>query len=182
MGEITLVLGGTRSGKSEFAEKLAANFDRVAFVATAQALDDDMQARIRRQRERRPAKWRTFEQPLGLDLLLKQAGDRFDLILVDCACLYVMNLLLTEDQEANKEGYVLREIGKFCKACREVKAEVLVVSSQVGCGVPPTSRLDRQYRDIVGLVNQQLAACADVVYHVVAGLPSKLKEEKDAEP
>lgn len=181
MGKITMVIGGAMSGKSEFAESLAAGFDKVAFVATAQALDEDMHRLIARQRERRPRKWRTFEQPFGLDLLVEQVGDRFDLILVDCVCVYVMNLQLTEEQEGNKEGYILRELGRFCKACREAKAEVVIVSSQVGCGVMPESRLNREHREILGLVNQRLAAAADQVYYVVAGLPLKMKAETEVE-
>ncbi len=181
MGKITLVLGGVRSGKSEFAEKLAADFEQAAFVGTAQALDDEMRARIKKHRERRPPEWRTFEQPFGLDRLLGQIGSRFGVILVDCICLYVKNLLLSEEQESNKEGYILLETEKLCKACREAEADVVIVSSEVGAGGIPEARIDREYQDILGLVNQRLAECADEVFCVVAGLPIRLKGQKTGE-
>ena len=178
MGKITLVLGGVRSGKSKFAESLVPErAERVAFVATAQELDDETAERIKRQRLRRPGTWRTFEQPLGLDRLVEQIEERFELILVDCACLYVLNLLRTEEQESNKEGYVLREIENFCRACRNAKAQIIIVSSETGTGVRPQERESRLYRDILGLANQRLAALADEVYLVVAGLPTRLKGE-----
>jgi len=175
MGRIVLVLGGARSGKSTAAEKLVDQYERVAYIATAQALDEEMRERIRRHQKRRPKHWRTFEQPFFVHDLVARIGGGFDALLIDCATLYISNMLLTEEQDANKPGYILREIGALCDACRAARADVVIVSNEVGGGIVPDNEAARAFRDIAGLANQRLAACAEDVYYMIAGIGVRIK-------
>jgi adenosylcobinamide kinase/adenosylcobinamide-phosphate guanylyltransferase len=178
---LIVLLGGARSGKSAYAEQWArARGQRVLFVATAQALDDEMRERIARHRAARPVAWRTLEAPLhaGDAIRAVVAEDTFDTVLVDCITLLAANALLTlpDDAEQNAaDAAILAEIDALLVAYRASAATWLVVSNEVGMGVVPPSRLGRLYRDALGRANQRLAAAADEVVLLVAGLPWTLK-------
>ncbi len=169
---VTLVLGGVRSGKSRWAQELAGRFERVAYVATAQALDSEMHEKIRRHREDRPAHWQTLEEPLELARVLIDHGANFDLMLIDCMTVFVSNLMeATQADAASME----RRIDDFLKTLRTVPAAVVLVSNEVGSGVVPPYPTGRIYRDALGELNQRVAAIADNVVLMVAGLPLALK-------
>jgi adenosylcobinamide kinase/adenosylcobinamide-phosphate guanylyltransferase len=175
MKKLTLVIGGARSGKSAAAEQLAGYDRKVAYVATGRVLDDETRERVRRHQARRPRAWRTFEQQLELDRLVPQLAKEYDVILVDCALLYVTNLFLGQEENPATEADILAAVERLLRACREAEAEVVLVSGEVGCGIVPENALARRFRDVMGRVNQRLAEKADEVYHVVAGIPLRIK-------
>jgi adenosylcobinamide kinase/adenosylcobinamide-phosphate guanylyltransferase len=170
---ITLLLGGVRSGKSGYAQQLATGAGRVAFIATAEALDEEMRQRIARHREERPAGWTTIEAPLALEEAILGCDGKFDLVLVDCLTLWTSNLMTAE--ECCVERIFARAEG-LCEAMRKVSASVVLVSNEVGSGIVPESEAGRLYRDLLGGVNQRVAAAADRVLLMVAGYPLTVKE------
>ncbi len=169
---VTLVLGGVRSGKSHWSQELAESFERVAYVATAQARDAEMHEKIRRHREDRPAHWQTLEEPLELSRVLIDHGANFDLLLVDCLTVFVSNLMEAAQADA---ASMERRLDDFLDALRMVPAAVVLVSNEVGSGVVPPYPAGRRYRDALGELNQRVAAIADNVVLMVAGLPLALK-------
>jgi adenosylcobinamide kinase/adenosylcobinamide-phosphate guanylyltransferase len=169
---ITLVLGGVRSGKSRYAQQLAERENRVIFVATAKASDDEMHRKIERHRKERPAEWITVEEPLELVQVLAQKARDCDVMVVDCLTVFAANLLETEgdDQDA-----IERRVEALCAALQSAVCSVVLVSNEVGSGVVPAYPLGRRYRDLLGEINQSVARIADDVVLMVAGLPLALK-------
>lgn len=170
----TLVLGGARSGKSSHAEGLidaavgAAEVTPV-YLATAEAGDTEMTARIARHRERRGGRWRTVEAPLDLAAALTEENTRANPVLVDCLTLWLANLMAAgRDPEAETEGLVA--------ALDARAAPAVLVSNEVGLGIVPDNALARAFRDAAGRLNQRIAARAQCVIFVAAGLPLVLKE------
>jgi adenosylcobinamide kinase/adenosylcobinamide-phosphate guanylyltransferase len=176
---VTLVLGGARSGKSRWAQELAGKFGRVAYIATAQAVDAEMREKIRRHQEDRPKQWQTFEEPLELARVIIDHAADFDLVLVDCLTIYVANLL--ENAEADP-GSVEVRIDSLLAALRTAPVAMVLVSNEVGWGVVPAYASGREYRDALGELNQRIAAIADNVVLMVAGLPMVLKGSIGAQP
>ena len=181
---LTLVLGGARSGKSWYAEALAPELGQpVLYVATAEALDDEMRARVAAHQQRRPPDWLTLEAPLRVGAALRDLTDaaRSRVILLDCLTLLVSNVLLESEPgqpEPDVEGAwiaVEAELDALVSAHRALGAHLIVVSNEVGLGVVPPYRLGRTYRDCLGRANQVLARKADRVILMVAGLPVDLK-------
>jgi adenosylcobinamide kinase / adenosylcobinamide-phosphate guanylyltransferase len=181
MGKLTFILGGARSGKSTYAERLAKELGgRVLYVATAQAFDDEMRKRIARHREERPPQWQTLEAPLLTGEALRETlpHEPFDVVLIDCITLLAANALLALPDESTQEEAtraILIEIDSLIGVYQESTASWIVVSNEVGMGVVPPTRLGRFYRDALGRANQQFAAAADEVILMVAGLPWHLK-------
>lgn len=173
--ELILILGGARSGKSAFAERLARRGRRVLFVATAEPRDEDMKRRIAAHRERRPAGWDTLEEPLDLVAALRPVLDRYDTFLLDCLTLWVSNLLLDEPGHAEANNRIQDSARKLMDLIEETPATWILVSNQVGQGIVPSSALGRAYRDALGRVNQLAASRADRVYLMTAGLALELK-------
>lgn len=166
---LQLVLGGARSGKSRFAENQAKQSGlEVIYIATAQALDDEMRSRIQHHIDSRPP-WPTVEEPIALaEALVKEdAAGRF--LLVDCLTLWLTNLLLAED------GVFEREVSAFISVLPTLQANVVLVSNEVGLGVIPMGELSRKYVDEAGRLNQRIAEIADKVTFCAAGLPLTLK-------
>jgi adenosylcobinamide kinase/adenosylcobinamide-phosphate guanylyltransferase len=176
---VTLVLGGVRSGKSRWAQELAEKFERVAYVATAQALDGEMREKIRRHQEDRPKQWQTFEEPLELARVVVDHAAEFDLLLVDCLTVFVANLLGAA--EADPGSMELR-IDSLLAALRSAPVAIVLVSNEVGWGVVPPYAAGRKYRDALGELNQLVAAIADNVVLMVAGLPMVLKGSIGVQP
>ena len=178
-GELTFILGGARSGKSALAEQLAARGERVLYVATAEGRDDEMRRRIAAHRAARPGHWDTVEEPLELVAALRPIRDRYDTVLVDCLTLWVSNLLLQRQAagaaEDAMEERVLNAARELLQLVASSGAGWIMVSNEVGLGVVPGSPLGRAYRDLLGRVNQLIAAQARVVYLMVAGLPLQVK-------
>jgi len=169
---VTLILGGVRSGKSRYAQQLAAGGRRVAFLATAQALDGEMRERIARHRAERPPGWSTVEVPLDLEDAVIECGKSFDLLLVDCLTLWTSNLLGAEGGNPQR---ILARAERLCDALQRTAAGVVLVSNEVGGGIVPDSETARLYRDLLGGINQGVAAVADFVLLMVAGYPITVK-------
>ena len=176
---VTLVLGGVRSGKSRWAQELAQKAGHVAYFATAQALDDEMSQKIRRHQEDRPGHWKTVEEPLELAQALSANAAGHDILLVDCLTLFVSNLLHAEE---SAPGSMAERIESLMEVLRHPPASIVLVSNEVGSGVVPVYALGRQFRDALGELNQRIAAVADDVVLLVAGLPLALKGSCGARP
>jgi adenosylcobinamide kinase/adenosylcobinamide-phosphate guanylyltransferase len=182
---LILLLGGARSGKSAYGETLAARLAgdaAVTYIATASASDDEMRERIARHRASRLAHWRTIEEPLNPADALR--ANTSPVVLLDCVTLLVANLLLGgahEDDfaapgyDSEAEARVDRAIGDLLAAWRSHPATLILISNEVGMGLVPPYPLGRVYRDCLGRVNARLAAAADTVLLLVAGLPIELK-------
>ena len=171
MSKIILVLGGARSGKSTYALTLAKKHKKVAFIATCQALDKEMQERVRLHRKARPKHWKTFEETKDPASLLTDIGKSFDCVIIDCLTLLVSNMILG----GYKEEKILKKINGLLGSIRKNKTKVIVVSNEAGLGIVPANKLGRNFRDIAGKVNQIAAAEADNVFFTVSGIPLKLK-------
>ena len=168
-----LVLGGARSGKSRYAvEQAAQSGGRVAFLATARALDGDMASRIARHRAERPARWTTLEEPQDIVAACRRAAAAHDLVIVDCVTVWVANLM----ERGDDDTAVLAAADDLAKLQREHLLSLLIVSNEVGEGVHPSTELGRRFRGLLGFVNQRLASAADRVTLMVAGLPMTVKD------
>lgn len=182
---LILILGGARSGKSAYAERLAAGLGRrVLYVATAEARDEEMAARIAAHRAARPAHWHTLEAPLDAGRAVRAfAGPPPEVILLDCLTLLISNVLLAPDLSgqppAAVERAALAEVEALLEARQHWQAPLIVVSNEVGLGLVPPSELGRAYRDLLGRANQRLAAAAGRVIFMIAGLPMELKRIDD---
>lgn len=181
--QLTLVIGGVRSGKSAFAESLVAQRDApVLYLATGQVTDDEMAERIRIHRERRPSTWLTLEEPLKLSDALSQAleaNTSNPLILLDSVDVWVANLLLEHEGKDTSaiETIALFELEKLLETVRISGTRAVMVSSEAGLSPVSPNRLGRQFQDLLGTVNQKVAFYADAVYLVVAGIPMQIKRK-----
>ena len=181
----TLVLGGARSGKSAWAERLAqesAESGReIVYVATAHAGDAEMQARIAHHRNRRPASWRTVEEGMRLGATIAEWSTSERLVLVDCLTVWLFNLLFSEAQEFPEVGAVVpplrfhEERISFLDALEHANGDVILVSNEVGMGIVPQGAVSRWFVDEAGRLNQEAAARCERVVFVAAGLPLNLK-------
>ena len=170
--KLTLVIGGARSGKSAYAEKLALDMaatGEALYVATAEALDPEMAERIRRHRARRGERWRTVEEPLELADALARHARPGQPILVDCLTLWISNLM----GAGRDVGEAAAGLGR---ALARLQPPVILITNEVGQGIVPENALARAFRDHAGLVNQQMAAQAESVVFIAAGLPLTLKQ------
>jgi len=168
-----LVLGGARSGKSRYAVAQAQEIGgSAAVVATARALDADMAARIARHRAERPAGWTTLEEPRDVVAVARRAAASHDVLVIDCITVWVANLM----ERGDDDTAVLAAADDLAKLMRERLASLVVVSNEVGAGVHPPTALGRRFGDLLGFVNQRLAAAADRVTLMVAGIPLTVKD------
>jgi adenosylcobinamide kinase/adenosylcobinamide-phosphate guanylyltransferase len=179
MGQITLLLGGARSGKSSYAQRLAEESGKsVTYLATAQALDEEMSSRIQKHQSERPAHWQTLEIPL--DIASHVGEIKSELVILDCMTLLTTNLLMKfEKNELVDEPpfteAVYKEVADLLAAIRAGKPDWLIISNEIGLGLVPPYQMGRVYRDLLGWANQRLAREADKVIFLVAGIPMKVK-------
>jgi adenosylcobinamide kinase/adenosylcobinamide-phosphate guanylyltransferase len=176
---LTLVTGGIKSGKSFWAQQQAERISGTrAFVATAQALDDEMKDRIAKHRQARGDAWVTFEEPKDLVLLVDDITGRFDIILIDCLTIWLSNLLtiFRMDEEA-----VQQQIAGLSACFNRVSSRVFVISNETGMGIIPADPLSRLYQRLLGRLNSEVAAAADEVYLMVSGIPVKIKPQNYTE-
>jgi adenosylcobinamide kinase/adenosylcobinamide-phosphate guanylyltransferase len=186
--ELTLITGGVRSGKSAFAAQLAERSGgRVLFLATMAPDDDEDRRRLRRHRQDRPTHWQTVEEPLAVPEALTRWGCHFDTVILDCLTLWVARLMEAAGPLATPGGTLLPSeldrvekevagrVGDLLAACREQPPSLIVVTNEVGAGLVPAYPSGRLFRDLLGLANQRLAAHADTVYYLLAGLPLAVK-------
>lgn len=191
---VTLILGGARSGKSAWAEKLAIRTGRpVVFVATAAAGDAEMAARIAAHRAVRPAGWRTVEEPLSLASVARRHANPGDLALVDCLTLWVSNVVLDRigpkdpesvsvDEWRQLEVELCAAVESLIETARAADVGLILVSNEVGLGIVPAFPLGRHYRDLLGQVNRVAASQADSVILMIAGLPVDLRRLAEDPP
>jgi adenosylcobinamide kinase/adenosylcobinamide-phosphate guanylyltransferase len=174
LGDVTLILGGARSGKSRLGETIiSGNGQSAIYIATAQAHDDEMRQRIALHQSRRGDNWRTVESPLELSLELSRLLPEGLPVLVDCLTLWLSNIMLADrDIEA--------EVDNLSNCVGEVPATLVLVSNETGLGIVPDNALARRFRDASGLMNQKIAAAADNVLFVAAGLPLVMKGRNPA--
>ncbi|BCU64933.1 hypothetical protein F941_01452 [Acinetobacter bouvetii DSM 14964 = CIP 107468] len=171
---IQFILGGARSGKSRLAEQTAiASNKPVAYIATAQAWDNEMQERIVHHQAQRPAAWTLVEEPLHLAARLKQLDQEGHVILVDCLTLWMSNLLMQKDENIQSD-----ECAQLLQILPSLQAEILLVSNETGLGVVPMGQISRKFVDESGRLHQQLGQIADKVIFCVAGFPMFLKGDK----
>jgi adenosylcobinamide kinase/adenosylcobinamide-phosphate guanylyltransferase len=175
MADLTLVLGGVRSGKSRWAEQLAARHAPVVYLATAQAGDPEMARRIAAHRRRRPAEWQTIEEPWDVVGAVSRHGAP-GCVLLECLPLWLTNLLVgLPGLPARADAEILAEVAALAGAATAVRGRVLVVSNEVGCGIMPANELSRRFGDLLGEANQHLAAAATEVFGCIAGIPLRIK-------
>jgi adenosyl cobinamide kinase/adenosyl cobinamide phosphate guanylyltransferase len=170
---ITLVTGGARSGKSDFALRKASAFSGgKVFLATAEPLDEEMRRRVEEHRKNRGQDWETIEEPLNICGAIREAQGDHGVILLDCLTLWVSNLLTRASLEENSAR---ERIDEFAALLPSLDCNLLVVTNEVGMGVVPENPLARLFRDLAGLANRKVAEAADEAYLMVSGLPVKLK-------
>lgn len=170
----TLILGGVRSGKSRMAESLAAGFaGRVVYLATAEAKDAEMRKRIALHRKYRPKHWETIEEPIRLGRTLSENTSTKDLVVIDCLTLWMTNLLLAD--ESFEMGKV--ELEALITEVKRQRSNLVLVSNETNSGVIPMNTLSRRFCDEMGVLHQKLAAIADNVVLMVAGIPTWVKNE-----
>jgi adenosylcobinamide kinase / adenosylcobinamide-phosphate guanylyltransferase len=170
--QVILVTGGARSGKSLYAEQRASALgERRLYVATAEPNDEEMTQRIAMHRKRRSGAWITVEEPVELSAALLEQRGKIDCVLVDCLTLWLSNLLLRGDAE-----YAGEKVKELVETLPSLEFHVVLVTNEIGSGIVPDNALARQFRDLVGWANQQLAAIASEVVLTVAGLPMTVKK------
>jgi len=183
----TLIIGGARSGKSNFAQKLALESGKkVLFVATAEAGDEEMRRRIEKHKESRPPSWNILETATDTGReILDKAGDE-GVIIVDCVTLLVNNIFGRFNYQAGGqtgespvEKEITREIEELIECMNRLKADFIIVTNEVGMDLVPANETGRLYRDWLGRANQQLAENADRVYLMVAGIPLLIKPDRN---
>jgi len=184
--QIILCSGGARSGKSEFAERLAlATEGRKAYVATGQAFDDEMIDRIKKHQERRGEIWNNFEVPLHLAKEWQNISQTADVILIDCLTMFTTNHMMAHgsiqgQQDANQlEATVLAELETLLAAIKSCEGKIVIfVTNEIGLGIVPDNKLARYFRDIAGRVNRTVAMAADKLFLTISGVTIELKSQE----
>jgi len=171
MKKITFILGGARSGKSNYALELAKKYKKVAFIATCETLDKEMSKRIKLHKESRPRHWDTFEEPKDIEATLKKLTNKYDCIVIDCLTLLVSNLFLS----GLSQKLIEDTINKLVPMIKKINCKVIIVSNEVGMGIVPGNELGRNFRDVAGRVNQIIAKGCDNVIFMVSGIPWRIK-------
>lgn len=172
MGNITLIVGGARSGKSRYALELAKKQKSgVVFIPTCIGLDLEMKKRIKLHKESRPKHWKTLEGQNDIRLLLKKIDPKTKLVLIDCLTMLVSNLMFKKLSEEKITAYVEEILNMLKKA----KFKSIIVSNEVGLGIVPVSKLGREFRDIAGRINQLVSSNSNKVFFLVSGLPWRIK-------
>ena len=175
---LIFITGGARSGKSTLAVQLAKKINgKVAFIATAQAGDDEMERRILLHKQERPEGWSTIEEPANVASAIDSAHGH-DVIIIDCITLLLSNLICDSD-DINETGWILDEIKKLIDSARRYDGTVIVISNEVGMGIVPENKLAREFRDLAGKANQMIARSADQVYVCFSGIPMLIKDIGD---
>ena len=166
------ITGGCRSGKSRFAlDHADRHFSRKLYLATCEALDEEMAQRIEQHKKMRGPEWKTIEEPIKIVERIKEYGEGVEVILMDCITLWLSNLLTREktDQE------IMDEMTRFVEMMKQTPTSFIVVSNEVGMGIVPADPLGRRFRDLSGMANQKIAAAANTVIFMVSGIPIFLK-------
>jgi len=172
--KITFVIGGARCGKSSFALKKASKIQgQKVYMATAEALDEEMKERIAKHKKERKADWDTYEEPLRIADALSDLKSRYSVVIIDCLTIWLSNLICN-NLACNKEIDDLINVLLNSKL-KTQNSKLFLVSNEVGMGIVPENELARRFRDMAGFLNQKVAEAADEVYLVTAGIPLKIK-------
>lgn len=184
MGKISLVLGGIKTGKTSFAEKLAAEKEltggKILYLATAEALDDEMKSRIKRHQSDRPKTWTTIEEPLDIKEIFETYGNKYDLVLMDCLTLWITNKLVQAGEDYNRDEFmdsIIKQSGEFLDVVIKSKCDLVIVSNQVETGLISQYSMGRIFQDLTGLLHQKIARVSTNVIVMQAGIPTALKGE-----
>lgn len=173
MARVVFITGGTRSGKSAFAQRQAERCPgELLYVATAEPRDEEMRQRVERHQLDRGERWSTLEEPLDVTLRLPAAALGKSAALLDCVTLWVSNLFFAHSEE---DAPVMEAVQEFIGSWQRLETDLFLVSNELGSGVVPENGLARRFRDLAGEVNQRLASAADEAFLVVSGLPLRLK-------
>jgi len=172
MGRFTFIIGGSRSGKSRYAQELArGQGKKIAFIATCVPRDSEMKKRVALHKKSRPKSWKVFEEPGNIRYALGRLQGKYDTVIVDCLGLFISNLL----SKNLSDSRIKKEIKSTSEALSKAGFDTIVVSNAVGEGLVPLNPVGRRFVDLVGLANQAMAGSADTVYHMQAGIPVKIK-------
>ena len=170
---VTIILGGARSGKSRFSQKLGESVTgKRLIIATAQPLDDEMRKKIKIHKISRGKNWKTIEEPLEISKVIWENGERYGLILIDCLTIWVSNL---RERFVGDEEKILEEVRRLEEAVKGIDARFIIVSNEVGMGIVPDNKMARQFRELLGIVNQRMAELSDKVILMVSGVPMIVK-------
>lgn len=172
--KIIFIIGGARSGKSTYALKEASNIpDDKVYIATAEALDEEMRQKIENHRRQRGVDWVTYEEPLRISEVIKEIEGKYSVIVIDCLTLWLSNLMIAHID-------IVQEIENLVEALKDPtsithNSLLLIVSNEVGMGIVPENEMARKFRDVAGFLNQRIAEIANEVYLMVSGIPLKVK-------
>jgi adenosylcobinamide kinase/adenosylcobinamide-phosphate guanylyltransferase len=170
--KLILITGGCRSGKSRYALDYAnQHFSKKMYLATCQALDEEMVRRVEEHKKLRGPEWLTIEEPIEIADQMKRYGNGVEVILLDCLTLWLSNLLLKGDNDSK----IMEETDRLIQTLRERRTSVIIVSNEVGMGIVPVDPLSRRFRDLSGMANQRIAGEADEVIFMVSGMSLFLK-------
>ena len=181
-GKVVLVTGGSRSGKSSFAEQLLKDKDDVLYIATSIITDEEMEDRVKKHKERRNSLWQTYEGYFDLDKAIENNNKKY--ILLDCVTIMTTNLMFKDNKDLEKISMdeldnitknVKKEFDKLISKVREQDKTIIMVTNEVGLGLVPAYKIGRIFRDTAGFVNQHIGKQADEVYLVCCGQPMKIK-------
>ena len=169
---MTFITGGCRSGKSRYALNYAdRHFSKKVYLATCEALDEEMVQRIERHKKLRGPEWRTIEEPIGIVDQIRLLGDGVEVILLDCLTLWLSNLLIKWDDDSK----IVKETERLIDTMKQSQTSFLVVSNETGMGIVPADPLSRRFRDLSGMANQKMAEAAHTAILMVSGIPVFLK-------
>ncbi len=172
---LIFVTGGRRSGKSSYALDLGESLGgKKLFIATAQALDKEMEERIARHKAERGNGWETMEVPVNISDAVKTAS-RYDVVLIDCLTLWLSNLM---HEDNPKENDIIEKIDDLVTTGTKAKPVIILVSNEIGLGIIPDNPLARKFSDLAGVMNQKVAAAADMVVMTLSGIPTTIKSNK----
>ena len=170
--KLIFITGGCRSGKSQFALDFAnRHFHKKLYLATCEALDEEMITRIEHHKKRRGSDWQTVEEPIKMTEAIRQRQTDMEVILLDCVTLWLSNLLMR--QESDHE--IMNEVSRLIETVTQGQTSFILVSNEVGMGIVPVEPLGRRFRDLSGIVNQKIAEVAQTVIFMVSGIPIFLK-------
>ena len=169
---IIFITGGCRSGKSRYAlNYVNQHFLKKLYLATCEALDEEMAQRIEHHKKMRGPEWHTIEEPVEIVDKIRQYGDKVEVILLDCITLWLSNILMKWDSDSR----IMDEVDRFVNVIKQSPTSFIIVSNEVGMGIVPAEPLSRRFRDLSGMANQKIAEMADTVIFTVSGIPIFLK-------
>jgi adenosylcobinamide kinase/adenosylcobinamide-phosphate guanylyltransferase len=175
--KVIFITGGARSGKSSFALKEASGLTgEKAYIATAEALDDEMRERIEQHKKQRGKDWDTYEEPIEIGGLVRDIGNKYNVIVLDCLTLWLSNLIHSGLKINNAISDFKKSLGDIGTTGQT--STIYIVSNEVGLGIVPENKMAREFRDIAGILNQTIAEVSDEIYMLVAGIPLKIKGER----